>query len=194
VSHWYQGWGRPRSSKPTGPVDNAYRQIKWIRLYRPGPWRIGLFFLGLVALFFPMLIALLIVLLSPAGIVPRLLMGGSLGLIAFGIGTLVNRVYSTGIYVNDSGIRLYTVRGTLTVPWSAVADVSGTDTHVGLLGFPLMRVLGHAVVVTTRDGGPVLTPLTSRGLDFLGRAQAYDAAALAAERWWRDSPRDSEQA
>lgn len=190
MSHWYEGWGRRRSDKPEGPLDGAYRQIRWVRLYRPGPWRVVVFLAGMGALFISLLSALLVLLVASAPLVNRLLVSGSLGMIAFGFATLTMRIYSTSVYVNDSNLQLFTLRTTLIVPWGAVADVSATHGRIALLGMPFIKVDGDAVVVTTRDGGPVLTPVTSRGLDFFGRPQAYDVAALAVERWWRDAPRD----
>lgn len=188
MSHWFEGW-RPRAAKG-GPVDGAYRQVKWIRPYRPGPWRVVAFLLGGVAFFIPMFSSLIVLLTAQSALGPRLLVSASLALIAIGVGIVVGRLFATGVYVNDSGVRVLTIRSMVTLPWTDVADLSDASARVPVLGLAFLPTSGHAVVLTTRDGGPVRTPVTSKGLDFFGRAQAYDAAALALERWWRDAPRD----
>jgi hypothetical protein len=43
------------------------------------------------------------------------------------------------------------------------------------------------VVITTRDAGPIATPLRRGGPDFLGRGEAFTMASMAIERWWRDA-------
>ncbi len=190
MSHWFEGW-RPQPDRKKRPVDGAYRQVRWVRPYRPGPWRVLAFLVGCVAVMIPLLVGLLVLLASTSPLVPRLIIAGCFCMISFGFGTLTGRVLSSGVYVNDDGLRLFTMRNTVTVPWSEVADVSGSRSRVCILGVPFLRADGEAVVVTTRDRGPTRTQVTSKGLDFLGRAQSYDAAALALERWWRDSPRDN---
>jgi len=190
VSHWFEGW-RPQPDRKKRPVDGAYRQVRWVRPYRPGPWRVLAFLVGCVAVMVPLLVGLLVLLASTAPLVPRLIIAGCFCMISFGFGTLTGRVLSSGVYVNDDGLRLFTMRNTVTVPWSEIADVSGSRSRVAILGVPFLRADGEAVVVTTRDRGPTRTQVTSKGLDFLGRAQSYDAAALALERWWRDAPRDN---
>lgn len=189
MSHWFEGW-RLRPRTPQGPVGSAYRQVRWIRPYRPGPWRIALFLLGGIVFFIPMFSSLMILLTAEAALLPRLLVAGSLGLVAFGTGVIVGRLFATGVYVNDFGVRILTTSGLVTLPWSEVADLSDATARAPVLGVPFLPSTGRAVILTTRDGGPMRTPVTSRGLDFLGRAEAYDAAALALERWWRDSPRE----
>jgi len=186
VSHWFSGWKLQPDDEP-GPVDEKYHQRAWLRPYRAGALRFFLSGVGVLLFFLPMYTAI-IVLFNPDTVVStRLLTAGSLVLIAIGLGGLVGRFFSTGVYVNDNGIRIVTVRRMISLPWTKIADVSNASGPVRLCGIPLIRMNGECVVVTTVDDGPVRTPMTSRSLDFLGRAESFDAAALAVERWWRDT-------
>ena len=186
MSHWFSGW-KLVPDNPKGPVGREYHQIRLLRPYRPGLPRIVLSILGVVVFLIPMYSSLIILLGSGTPLIPRLLIAGSFALIAFGIGILVSRFFTAGVYVNDNGIRIVMMRKMLSVPWGEVVDVSSAASRTEVLGIPFARTTGHVVVVTTRDGGPVRTPVISTGLDFLGRLEAYDAAALAVERWWRDA-------
>jgi hypothetical protein len=145
---------------------------------------------GVLVFMLPMWSAILILLASSAPLLYRLLITGSFALIAFGVATVVGRIFATGVYVNDFGLRVITVRGMWSLPWAKVVDVSSASGRVRVLGVPLLRANGELVIVTTRDGGLMSTPLTSRGLDFFGRREGYEAASLAMERWWRDTRKD----
>jgi hypothetical protein len=193
VSHWFSGWKLIPDS-PKGPVDGAYRQVKLMRPYRPGFPRILMSAMGVVVFLIPMYSAIIILLSPGTPLVPRLLFAGSLALIASGTAILVSRLFSAGVYVSDGGLRIVTIRRMLSIPWSDVADVSSATSRTEILSVPFAKTTGQLVVVTTRDGGPLRTPVTSTGLDFLGRAEAYDAAALALERWWRDAGEDARNA
>ena len=185
MSHWFSGW-KLWPDVPKGPVDHAYQQLEWIRPYRPGFPRLVLSAIGVLVFMLPML-SVIIVLLSPGtSLIFRLVFAGSFALIAFGVATLVGRIFATGVYVNDLGLRILTVRGMVSHRWTEVVDVSSAPGRVKVLGLPFVRKTGEAVIVTSRDGGPIVTPLTSLGLDFLGRREGYEAAALTTERWWRD--------
>lgn len=186
MSHWRSGW-KFWPDPPKHPVGSAFRQTRWIRPYRPGFPRVAA--VVLLALFVSqVVVAGLLVLATPgAPLLERTLVSASILLIATGLGIVVGRLFSSGVYVNDDGLRLVTPRRTLTAPWAEVVDVSDVSGRRGLLGLPQPRLPGRGVVVTVRDLGPVLTPLTSVGADFLGRPEGYDMAAAAVERWWRDA-------
>jgi hypothetical protein len=49
------------------------------------------------------------------------------------------------------------------------------------------RVDGERVVVVLRDGSELDTTISTVSADFLGRAEAYDVAALGLDRWWHAS-------
>lgn len=186
MNHWFSGW-KLWPDSPKGPVDGAYRQTAWLRPYRPGAPRILLSVAGVLVFMLPMYSAIIILLTPGVPLVPRLLVVASLALIAFGIGILVARFFASGVYVNDNGLRLVTLRGMQSLSWREVADISSAQARTPIMGLPFARAPGELVVVTMRDTGPVRTTMTSTGLDFVGRPEAYDAAALAVERWWRDA-------
>lgn len=186
MGHWRSGW-RFWPAPREHPVGAAYRQVRWVRPYRPGFPRVAA--VAVLALVVSQLAVLAVLLLVTPGapLAGRLLLGGVALSATVGMGMLLGRTFASGIYVNDAGLRLVTVRRTLTADWAEVVDVSDVAGRQGLLGVPLVPVPGRAVVVTVRDLGPVRTPLTSVGPDFLGRAEAYAMAAGAVERWWRDA-------
>lgn len=184
MSHWRSGW-KFWPEPPQGPVDDAYHQVQWIRPYRIGFPRVAAV-LGLGLVVSQVAVVGVVALLGAGGpLLDRLLVATAALLVAFGLGVLVARIYASGVYVNDHGLRLVTARRTLTVPWSEVVDVSEVSGRLGVLGLPLPAARGRAVVLTLRDLGPVRTQVTSVGADFLGRPEAYAMASGSVERWWR---------
>lgn len=188
MDHWYTGW-KLWPDPPSGPVGAAFRQHAWIRPYRPGPFRILATGVGALLVLVPGYSSAIALFSTGVPLLPRLAATAALALIAVGLAIVVARFFAAGVYVNDSGIRIVSMRGMLSWSWAEVADVSNTSARVALLGLPGLRVPGRRMVVTSRDHGPLATGLTSRSPDFLGRVEAYDMAALALERWWRDAGR-----
>lgn len=186
MSHWFTGW-KFWPDRPRGPVGSAYRQVTWIRPYRPGPLRVAIALLGILITTLPALTAFS-ALLAAGPVIPRLVFTLSFGLIAAGLAILVTRFFAVGVYVNDAGVRIATIRTMAVYPWRLVTDVSaaprGGGTHTDGTD-----VGGDAVVITIRDLGPIATPVQRRSVDFLGRGSAFEMAALAIERWWRDTGR-----
>ena len=179
MSHWYSGW-KFWPEREKGPVGADYRQVKWIRPYRPGPIRILVTGIGLFATVLPALLAMS-ALLARGPIIPRLTFVLAFGLPAAGLAILVTRFLAVGVYVNDAGVRIMTVRHVSVFPWREVTDVS-TRTRRGQTDDE-----GDLVVITVRDTGPIATPVRRTGPDFLGRAEAFTMASMAIERWWRDA-------
>jgi hypothetical protein len=179
MSHWFTGW-KFWPDRPQGPVGSAYRQVKWIRPYRPGPLRILVTGIGLFITVLPALLAMGAV-LTPGPILARFTYMLIFGLPAAGLAILVTRFLAVGVYVNDAGVRIMTMRHVTVFPWRLVTDVSNrsrrgeADTE------------GDLVVITVRDSGPIATPVRRVGPDFLGRAEAFTMASMAIERWWRDA-------
>lgn len=81
---------------------------------------------------------------------------------------LVLRAWSIGTYVNDRGIIDVAVLRTRAARWIDITDV---------------REDGDRVQLRLRDGRVIDTHVARRGLDLLGRAEAYDIARLALQRW-----------
>lgn len=189
VSHWRSGW-KFWPDRPKGPVDSAYRQVRWVQPYRPGFPRVAFTLgVGLIASY-PLAVALVVAFGPTVSFTSRVLFLLTVVLPFIGLMLAVGRGFTTGVYVNDAGMRVVTVRRTLVVSWADVVDVSTVAAHTRWVGVPFVMVPGQVVVVTLRDSGPFRTPITSRGPDFVGRAEAFDMAAGAVERWWRDAGGD----
>ena len=57
MSTWFTGW-KFWPDRPQGPVGASYRQVKWIRPYRPGPMRWLVTCLGLIITALPTMLAM----------------------------------------------------------------------------------------------------------------------------------------
>ncbi len=167
--------------RPPGPVDDAYHQTKWVRPYRPGPYRVAVCLFLIVVLLYATMASLLAVYgsfgIPELGL--RLLLAGGIYVLLVLVGV---RAYLSGVWVTDDGVRILRPLSTRAWRWADVADVRSVPGPTRLLGTPV-RVGGHAVVLVLSDGTDVETPLADRSADFLGRAEAYDMAASAVEGW-----------
>ena len=179
MSHWFTGW-KFWPERPRGPVGADYRQVKWIRPYRPGPVRVLITVLGLFVTVLPAFTAASI-LLSPGPVLVRLLYALLFALPTIGLAIAVTRFLAVGVYVNDAGVRILTMRAIAVYPWRSIADVSTRSRD------PEDATEGDLVVITPRDSGPISTPVYRRSPDFLGRREAFVMASMAIERWWRDA-------
>jgi hypothetical protein len=177
MSHWYTGW-KLWPERRKGPVDDAYRQVAWIRPYRPGPVRIAISLVGVLITTPPSLLAVS-ALFSAGPVLDRLIVATAFGLITAGLMIAVTRFFAVGVYVNDAGVRIMTLRTVAVFPWRLVTDVSTT-------GSPATGD-GSRVIITVRDVGPISTPVHRHSPDFLGRPESFAMASLAIERWWRDA-------
>jgi hypothetical protein len=152
-------WPRP---DPNAPVDEAYVQVRLIRVPSRGPLRIALLVAGTAGL--TMLAGSA---LSAATGTSWLLLFPVSALLATFL-VLLLRCWSVGTYVNDSGIAVQRLLGTDSARWAQIRDVMDES---GL------------VIVTLRDGRPLRTHISRRSLDLIGRPEAYDMAKLALQRW-----------
>ena len=152
-------WPRP---DPSAPVDEAYVQVRLIRVPSRGPLRIALLVAGTAGL--TMLAGSA---LSAAIGTSWLLLFPVSGLIASFL-VLLLRCWSVGTYVNDAGIAVQRLLGTDSVRWAQVREVMDES---GL------------VIVTLRDGRRLGTHISRRSLVLIGRPEAYDMAKLAVQRW-----------
>ena len=178
------GWKFWPEREP-GPVDDAFVQARWVRPYRPGPLRVLVtFFIGTVTVF-TAFIGFLSVLAEPtpwarlANLAITVVVAGSLA-------ALGSRVLSVGVWVNDFGVRILGLVRNEELGWPRVADVRRVRGPARLLGSPLRRS-GDTVWIVLVDGTDRETPLSDMGPDFLVRAEAYDMAALAVERWFEET-------
>ena len=149
-------------SDPNAPLDDAYRQVRLVRVPGRGPLRIALLIAataGLTALTGSAITAAI-------GTSWPLLIPVSALIATFLV--LLLRSWSIGTYVNDTGIVVQRLLGTSATRWADVREVMDESGHV---------------VVTLRSGQRVSTHVSRRSLDLLGRAEAYDMAKITLQRW-----------
>ncbi len=179
----YQFW----PEKEPGPLDEAYRQTRWLRPYRPGPFRVAACLFLLALLMYLTVVSLLAVYGSAA--IPELALRIVIAGAVYGVLVLAAiRAYLSGVWVTDTGVRVVRPLSTRVWPWTAIADVRSVPGPTRLFGTRL-RVTGHAVFLVLADGTDVETPLADRSADFLGRAEAYDMASSAVEGWLEQNRR-----
>jgi hypothetical protein len=81
---------------------------------------------------------------------------------------LLLRCWSVGTYVNDAGIAVQRLLATDSARWAQIRDVMDES---------------GVVIITLRDGRRIRTHISRRSPDLIGRAEAYDMAKLALQRW-----------
>jgi Bacterial PH domain len=175
----YRLW--PEPDKEPGPLDDAYRQTRWVRPYRPGPYRVAVCLGIVVVLLFATMVSM-IAAYGSASVLELGLRGVIAAIVYGGLVWAVFRAYLSGVWVTDESVRVVRPLSTRAWRWGDVADVRSVPGSTRLLGTPV-RVDGHAVVLVLSDGSDVETPLSDRSGDFLGRSEAYDMAATAVEGW-----------
>jgi hypothetical protein len=151
-------------------------QDRWMRPYRPGPWRVATAALALMLASYLLFAALIMALASGVSGAGAML-GAAVVII---VCTL--RLLRTGVWLSGKGVRQVGYLLTVTVPWGKVASVRTAQQPVKVLGLP-RTVQGQALIVTRRGGQPLRPLLTDHNADFLGRVEAFDIAADAIESW-----------
>jgi hypothetical protein len=184
----YRLW--PEPDKEPGPLDEAYRQTRWVRPYRPGPFRLAVCLMIVVVLLFATMVSM-IAAYGSASVLELGLRGVIAAAVYGGLVWAVFRAYLSGVWVTDESVRVVRPLSTRAWPWRDIADVRSVPGSTRLLGTPV-RVDGHAVVLVLSDGSDVETPLSDRSGDFLGRSEAYDMAATAIEGWLEQHRRRGE--
>jgi hypothetical protein len=167
------------------PVDGDYVQTAYIRLHRPGPWRTALFVvLAFTAAWGSLAVVLAVTVARtlPAKLVVLAVAALPLMLLFW----IAARVLSVGVYANDRSLKQNFVRTAVECDWDDVVDVRRVADRVRLLGIG-PRTDGERVLVILRDGDEVATSITTHSPDFFLRAEAFDQAALAVDRWWEQS-------
>jgi hypothetical protein len=170
-----------------GPVDDAYVQTRWLRPYRPGLIRVATSLLLLAALGLVLQVALLTTFRAPGAVDLAIRIVIAVVLL-LGLGTLFSRCYLSGVWVTDHGVRVLRPLSTRVWAWREVTDVRSVSGPTRLLGSPI-ALAGHYVLLVLADGSDVVTPVSDRSPDFLGRREAYDMAAGAVEGWFQLSTR-----
>jgi hypothetical protein len=167
-------WPKP---DPAAPVDDAYRQVRKVRVTARGPVRIAALSLGSVLL----TIATASLMLSAVseGFSFVTVVGAAASASAL---VLVLRGWVVGTFVTDRAVTVETTWRQVTIPWEQVQSVSTSGQRTPFLGLPV-RVTGVRTVVHGLDGRPVATHIYSASPDLWLRPEAFDMASLRLERW-----------
>jgi hypothetical protein len=160
----------------TGRALPHVAQDRWMRPYRPGPWRVATAALALMFASYLLFAALIMVL---AGGVSG---GGVILLAAVFVIAAALRLLRVGVWLSGKGLRQVGYFATVTVPWAKVGTVRTAQQPVRVLGLP-RSVQGQALVITRRGGQQLRPLLTDHNSDFLWRVEAFDIAADAIEGW-----------
>jgi hypothetical protein len=173
-------WPRP---DPSAPVDDAYHQVRAIRISPRGPIRVALLVVSSVIEVIVMGMAVVGALGS--GISVYAVVGAAIA--ASGLFLLL-RGWVVGTYVNDYVLTIETTFRKRSLPWSQVADVSASTQRCPFLGLPL-RTRSTRVIVTDTSGLQIGTHVYATSPDYWLRSEAFDMAAQRIERWAQDSRR-----
>ncbi|MFI0779028.1 hypothetical protein [Streptomyces sp. NPDC021212] len=146
------------------------------RPYRPGPWRVG----GsavLLLLASYLLFSALIISLAGSGSAAWVCVAVAALVIGFAV-----RLVGAGVRASGRELRRTGLLSSTSVAWQDVASIRTVQQPVRLLGLP-RTVQGQAVLAERTSGGTPLTLFTSHDTDFLGRPEAFRAAADALGGW-----------
>ncbi|SHM65731.1 hypothetical protein [Actinacidiphila paucisporea] len=173
----------PYSSAPAETDDLAagrplphLEQDRWMRPYRPGPWRVATAALALMLASYLMFAALIMAAAADTQGAGVCLLAALLVIAA------ALRLLRVGVWVSGKGLRQTSYFSTVTVPWRKVASVRTAQQPVRVLGLP-RSVQGQALIISRKGGEPLRPQLTDHNADFLGRVDAFDMAADAIEGW-----------
>jgi hypothetical protein len=159
-----------------GVVLPAAVHDRWMRPYRPGPWRVAVSALVFMLASYLLFAALIMALAGKAS------NGGMVVLVALLMIFAALRLLRVGVWLSGKGLRQVGYFVTVTVPWAKVGTVRTAQQPVRVLGLPL-SLQGQALVITRRGGKQLKPLLTDHNSDFLGRVEAFDIAADAIEGW-----------
>lgn len=179
-------WPRP---DPHAPVDGDVRQTRWLRVTRPGPWRLVLLVpltLAVAGALGSLALAALAEIAAGRQAVTRIVVALLVLLLCVVVLALLMRAWVVGTYVNDHGAKVSRTLSTVTVPWTRVVAIHRGRGRARWLGLPV-RVDAVRVDLVLDDGDVVPTHVTSVSPDLLGRPEAFDMAALRLQRWWEET-------
>lgn len=149
---------------------------RWMRPYRPGPWRVGTAALALMLASYLLFASVIMVAAGNVGGAGVCLGCAVLVIVA----TL--RLLRMGVWLSGKGLRQTRFFSTVTVRWQQVSSVRTAQQPVKVMGLP-RTVQGQALLISRRGGEPLRPLLTDHNADFLGRVEAFDIAADAVEGW-----------
>ncbi len=167
-------WPKP---DPDAPVDDAFVQVRPVRVVGRGPVRIVA--LGVLSAITVIgLGSALMSALVTGALVPTIVAAGVAATATF----VLLRGWVVGTYVSDEAVRIETVLRRREVPWAEVASVDLVEGRCPFLGTPIW-VSGSRSMLRTRTGVMIATHVYSTSPDLWLRAEAFDMARLRLEHW-----------
>jgi hypothetical protein len=172
--------------RPPGPLDEAYVQKRWLRPYRPGPFRL---LASGVLVFVLMFVTLggLLGSFAARGVLSLAVWVLVLAAVYAALVAVVVRCFLAGVWVTDHAVRVTRLLSTRVWRWTDITDVRSVPGPTRVLGLPV-HMPGETVVLVLTGGDEVTTPVGSRSCDFLGRREAYEMASAAVEGWFQQAP------
>jgi hypothetical protein len=171
-------WPKP---DPDAPVDDAYQQVRRVRVTGRGPIRIVALVLG-TGLLVVTTGTLILTALATSFALPTVL-GSAL---SASVLVLILRGWVVGTYVNDEGISIDTTWRRVVLPWGDVRGIETSVSRCPFVGIPL-PVRAERAAVHTRDGRRLPTHVYATSPDLWLRPEAFDMARLRLEHWLPDS-------
>ena len=173
-------WSRP---DPHARVDEAFRQVRALRVSPRGPIRLAVLVAGSALVTIVMGTAVMAA--AASGLAWPTVVGGAVA--ATGLFLLL-RGWVVGTYVSDDALTIETMLRRRSLPWSGVSAMRVAEMACPFLGLPL-GVSARRVIVTDYSGFEHGTHVYSTSPDYWLRPEAFDMAALRLERWDQDCPR-----
>lgn len=167
-------WPKP---DPNAPVDDAYRQERWVRITPRGPLRVAALLLASTA--------------TVIGISMTVLANVQVGLTVPGLAAsavcatallLVLRGWVVGTYVTDDQVRVETTWRRRTLPWSQVTAITVATCRGPFLGLPVPVPVERAQLRLVSGDG-VATHVSTGSPDLWLRREAFDIAVDRLANW-----------
>jgi hypothetical protein len=167
-------WPKP---DPNAPVDDAYRQVRKVRITPRGPIRIAALIVATAVMVSTtgsfMLAAV------TAGLSPTTLIGAAL---TATILVAILRGWVVGTYVTDAGLSIDLTWRRIIVPWEEIAAIECHEQSAPFLGLPV-RVAAMRSSAVLIDGRVLPTHVYATSPDVWLRPEAFDMARIRLERW-----------
>lgn len=166
---------------PDAPVDDAYRQVRRVRVTGRGPIRIVALVLGtglLVTTTGTLILTALTTSFALATVLGSALSASVL--------VLILRGWVVGTYINDDGISIDTTWRRVVLPWGEVSGIETGVSRCPFLGLPL-PARAERSAVRTRDGRLLPTHVYATSPDLWLRPEARDMARLRLGHWLPDT-------
>lgn len=167
-------WPKP---DPDAPVDEAYHQVRPVRVVGRGLIRvIGLVLLSAITVVF--VGSALMAAFVTGDLIATVIAGAIGATLTF----LVLRGWIVGTFVSDDAVRIETTWRRREIPWREVASVDDAHGQVPFLGSPV-HVAGRRSFLVMRSGERIATHVYTSSPDLWLRAEAFDMARLRLARW-----------